>query len=59
MEWKRIEEEDEGVVSLDTLLRGTCAPQRLMDLFENFLLFDGEGTEITKIIAEPSVYWCQ
>jgi type I restriction enzyme R subunit len=52
MEWKRIEENDEGVVSLDTLLRGTCAPHRLMDLFENFLLFDGEGAEITKIMAK-------
>jgi len=52
MEWKRIEEDDEGVVSLDTLLRGTCAPQRLMDLIENFLLFDGEGAEITKIMAK-------
>lgn len=52
MEWKRIEEEDEGVVSLDTLLRGICAPQRLMDLFENFLLFDGEGAETTKIMAK-------
>lgn len=52
MDWKRIEEDDEGVVSLDTLLRGTCAPQRLMDLFENFLLFDGEGAEITKIMAK-------
>ena len=52
MEWKRIEEDDEGVVSLDTLLRGTCAPHRLMDLFENFLLFDGEGAEITKIMAK-------
>ena len=51
-EWKRIEEDDEGVVSLDTLLRGTCAPHRLMDLFENFLLFDGEGAEITKIMAK-------
>jgi len=52
MDWKRIEEEDEGVVSLDTLLRGTCAPHRLLDLFENFLLFDGEGSEITKIMAK-------
>ncbi|MGD7035064.1 type I restriction endonuclease subunit R [Methylotuvimicrobium buryatense] len=52
MEWKRIEEEDEGVVSLDTLLRGTCAPHRLLDLFENFLLFDGEGSEVTKIMAK-------
>jgi len=52
MEWKRIEEDDEGVVSLDTLLRGTCAPHRLLDLFENFLLFDGEGTKVAKIMAK-------
>jgi type I restriction enzyme R subunit len=52
MEWKRIEEDDEGVVSLDTVLRGTCAPPRLLDLFENFLLFDGEGSDITKIMAK-------
>ena len=37
LDWKRIEEEEEGIVSLDTILRGTCAPHRLMDIFENFL----------------------
>lgn len=52
LDWKRIEEEEEGVVSLDTMLRGTCDPTRLMDLFENFLLFDGEGAEVVKIMAK-------
>jgi type I restriction enzyme, R subunit len=52
IEWKRIEEDSEGVVSLDTMLRGTCDKTRLMDLFENFLLFDGEGGDITKIMAK-------
>jgi len=52
LEWKRIEEDEEGVVSLDTMLRGTCDPERLMDLFENFLLFDGSGSEIVKIMAK-------
>ncbi|MCW5601373.1 type I restriction endonuclease subunit R [Nitrosomonas sp.] len=52
LEWKRIEEEEEGVVSLDTMLRGTCDRARLMDLFENFLLFDGEGGDIVKIMAK-------
>lgn len=51
LEWKRIEEDDEGVVSLDTMLRGTCDRTRLIDLFENFLLFDGEGDEVVKIMA--------
>jgi type I restriction enzyme, R subunit len=52
LEWKRIEEDAEGVVSLDTMLRGTCDKTHLMDLFENFLLFDGEGGDITKIMAK-------
>lgn len=52
LEWKRIEEDDEGVVSLDTMLRGTCDKARLMDLFENFLLFDGEGADVVKIMAK-------
>ena len=43
LDWKRIEEQDEGIVSLDTMLRGTCDPVRLMDIFQNFLLFDGDG----------------
>ncbi len=56
IDWKRIEEEEEGVVSLDTMLRGTCEPARLLDLFENFLLFDGEGSNVVKIIAKNHQY---
>ncbi|RKE86275.1 type I restriction endonuclease subunit R [Rhizobium sp. AG855] len=52
LDWKRIEEEEEGVVSLDTLLRGTCEPSRLLDIFENFLLFDGDGSDVVKIMAK-------
>ncbi|MCB9973742.1 MAG: type I restriction endonuclease subunit R [Rhodospirillales bacterium] len=52
LEWKRIEEDSEGVVSLDTMLRGTCDKARLMDLFENFLLFDGDGADVVKIMAK-------
>ena len=52
LEWKRIEEVDEGVVSLDTILRGTCDKIRLLDLFESFLLFDGESDEVVKIMAK-------
>ncbi len=51
-EWKRMEEDDAGVVSLDAMLRGTCDKSRLLDLFENFLLFDGEGDELTKLMAK-------
>ena len=52
LEWKRIEEDDAGEVSLDTILRGTCEKHRLLDLFENFLLFDGEGSDVVKIMAK-------
>ena len=52
-EWKRITEEDEGIVALDRIIIGVCEKKRFMDLFENFILFDsslGEG-RIVKIIA--------
>ena len=51
-EWKRYEEDDEGVVDLDTMIRGTCEKGRLLDLFENFLLFDGDGDDMAKIMAK-------
>lgn len=56
LDWKRIEEEQEGVVSLDTMLRGTCAPHRLMDLFENFLLFDDNSGDVVKLMAKNHQY---
>jgi type I restriction enzyme R subunit len=51
-DWKRIREDQEGVVSLDTILRGICDKERFMDLFENFILFDTKtlGTTV-KLIA--------
>jgi type I restriction enzyme R subunit len=51
-EWKRIEEHEEGIVSLDTMLRGTCEKTRLMDLFENFILFDNSAGDLIKILAK-------
>ncbi|KAA3640998.1 MAG: type I restriction endonuclease subunit R [Bacteroidetes bacterium] len=56
LEWKRIEEDEEGIVSLDTMLKGTCAPHRLMDIFENFLLFDESRGDSTKIMAKNHQY---
>ena len=39
-EWKKINSEgEEGVVSLETTIRGTCDKARLLDLAENFTLF--------------------
>ncbi len=56
LDWKRIEEDEEGEVSLDTMLRGTCAPHRLMDIFENFLLFDTSSGEAVKLMAKNHQY---
>ena len=56
LEWKRITEEEEGIVSLDTVLRGTCSKEALMDIFENFLLFDDSGGDVVKIMARNHQY---
>lgn len=50
-EWKRIRENEEGVVSLETIIRGTCDKSRLLDLFENFILFDTSVGSVVKLIA--------
>ena len=52
LDWKRISEDEEGIVSLDTIVRGTCGKKNLLDVFENFLLFDDSGGEVKKIMAK-------
>ena len=39
-EWKRLEEAEKGKVDAETLLNGMLAHDRLLDLVENFTLFD-------------------
>ncbi|MCU0453444.1 MAG: type I restriction endonuclease subunit R [Bacteroidetes bacterium] len=39
-EWKRLAEEDAGIVDMETLQKGVCEKSRFMDIFENFILFD-------------------
>ena len=50
-EWKRIDEESEAPkVSLETALRGLCDKARLLDIIENFTLFEeGKGGLIKKV----------
>ena len=50
-EWKRITEEDEGIVALDRIIVGVCEKNRFMDLFENFILFDDSLGKVIKLIA--------
>ncbi|WP_179348750.1 type I restriction endonuclease subunit R [Winogradskyella pacifica] len=56
LDWKRIEEDEEGEVSLDTMLRGTCDKHRLMDIFENYLLFDDSQGDVVKLMAKNHQY---
>ncbi|MFH1310522.1 MAG: type I restriction endonuclease, partial [Candidatus Omnitrophota bacterium] len=39
-EWKRLSESDLGVVDMETLLKGICAKNNFMDIFENFIVYD-------------------
>jgi type I restriction enzyme R subunit len=50
-DWKRLAEEDPGVVNMETLLKGLCSKTNFMDIFENFILFDDSGMNMAKIIA--------
>lgn len=50
-EWKRITEEEDGVVALDRIIVGVCEKKRFMDLFENFILFDNSMGKVVKLIA--------
>jgi type I restriction enzyme R subunit len=55
-EWKKIAREDEPrTVSLETMIRGTCDKARLIDLVENFILFENKKTTI-KIVAKYHQY---
>ncbi|MDX9695240.1 MAG: type I restriction endonuclease subunit R [Bacteroidales bacterium] len=50
-EWKRITEEDEGIVALDRIIIGVCEKTRFLDLFENYVLFDTSLGAPIKLIA--------
>ena len=56
-EWKRINDEGEhGVISLETAVRATCTPVRLLDLVENFVLFDESRGGLAKLMAKNHQY---
>ena len=56
-EWKKINDEgEEGIVSLDTMIRGTCEPAKLLDLVENFVLFNECPQGLVKLLAKNHQY---
>ncbi len=56
-EWKKINNEgEEGRVSLETMIRGTCEKSRLLDIVENFTLFSEEKAGLVKLVAKNHQY---
>ncbi len=56
-EWKRIKDEGEkGVVSLETAIRGIGEPSRLLDIVENFTVFEDVAGGVIKKIAKNHQY---
>ena len=55
-EWKRLTEMDHGNIELPTMLRGICKKENLLDLIENFILFDHSGGSTVKILARNHQY---
>jgi len=52
-EWKKINSEgEEGIISLDTMIRGTCEPSRLLDIIENFTIFSEVSGGLAKFVAK-------
>jgi len=56
--WKKINDEgEEGVISLETAIRGTCPPARFLDLVENYVLFQEQRGGLVKIVAKYHQYF--
>ena len=51
-EWKRLDERDKGSVAAEVLLNGMLAKDRLLDIVENFILFDASKPgAVRKVVA--------
>ena len=56
-EWKKINSEgEEGSVSLETVIRGMCSKERLLDLLENFVAFQDRPGGFVKLLARNHQY---
>jgi len=56
-DWKRINDEgEEGVVSLETVMKGVCDKARFLDIVENFTVFDDAKGGLIKVVAKNHQY---
>ena len=52
-EWKKIDDEQEpGLISLETMIRGVADRRKLLDLVENFTIFNEGKGDLTKLVAK-------
>lgn len=51
-EWKRLEEDEKASVEMETLLKGLLNKKTLIDIIENFILFDESAGGLVKIVAQ-------
>ncbi len=57
-EWKKAEnEEDETKTDLSTIISGVCDKARMLDIFENYVLFDESKGETKKIVPRYFQYF--
>ncbi len=57
-DWKKINDEgEEGIISLETMIRGTCEPERLLDLVENYMVFMEVPGGLVKLVAKNHQYF--
>ena len=55
--WKKINSEgEEGSVSLETVIRGMCSHERLLDIIENFVAFQDLPGGFIKLLARNHQY---
>ncbi|MBN2828808.1 MAG: type I restriction endonuclease subunit R, partial [Candidatus Cloacimonetes bacterium] len=56
-EWKKINSEGEqGIVSLETVIKAICDKERFLDILENYTLFRDEKNGPIKIVAKNHQY---
>jgi len=57
-EWKKINsEQEEGIISLETIIRGTCEKRRFLDILENFIFYLDTGGAPKKVLAKYHQYF--
>lgn len=51
-QWKRLNEDEPGQVSLERAIHAACTPAGLLDMVENFTVFQDEKNGLTKKVAQ-------